>query len=312
MRLFILPLMVISFLSHAQYPLPVFDIQGHRGARGLEPENSIPAFLLALDSGVTTIELDLAVSRDGQLVVSHEPWMNASICSKPDGTTIAEKDEMKYNLFQMDYAEIKSWDCGSRGNPDFPEQKHRSTFKPLLRDVIIAVEAHIKNYTRYEVNYNIEIKSDPKGDDVYHPDPKTFSDLVIKTLDEYLPFERINIQSFDFRVLQYIHQHHPEIHLAALIEGEKTVAEQLEHLGFTPDTWSPYYELLNKEMVAELKLLNPTSRPHNHVRVIPWTVNEVKDMLLMKTWHTDGIITDYPDRALRYKNTFGIKSGVTK
>jgi glycerophosphoryl diester phosphodiesterase len=304
--------MLVSFLAAAQYPPPAFDIQGHRGARGLEPENSIPAFLLALDSGVTTLELDLAVSRDGQLVVSHEPWMNASICSQPDGNNISDADEMKFNLFQMDYADIKNWDCGSRGNPDFPQQKRRSVNKPLLRDVIIAAEEHIKNYTRYEVNYNIEIKSDPKGDNIYHPDPKTFSEMVIRTLDEYLPLERISIQSFDFRVLQYIHRHHPEIHLAALIESEQSVSEQLEILGFIPDIWSPSFKLLSKEQVTQIKVMHPTSRPGNHVRVIPWTVNEVQDMLRMKTWSTDGFITDYPDRALHYKNTLGIRSGQEK
>src|SRR5258708_36076366 len=93
--------------------IPKFDVQGHRGARGLMPENTIPAFLLALDSGVTTLEMDLAITKDKQVVVSHEPWMSAAYCLDPAGKEIKEKDEKKYNIFQMGYEQLKLWDCGS-------------------------------------------------------------------------------------------------------------------------------------------------------------------------------------------------------
>lgn len=188
-----------------QVYIPKFDVQGHRGSRGLKPENSIPAFITALDSGVTTIEMDVAITKDKQIVVSHEPWMSAAICQCA-GKEITSKNEMKFNIFQMTYDEVKQWDCGSKGNARFPEQEKMITGKPLLRDVILAVENHVKNYTKYEVDYNIEIKSLPDGDEKFHPKPEEFSEMVYALLDQYLPMERVVIQSFDFRVLKYWHK----------------------------------------------------------------------------------------------------------
>lgn len=282
----------------AQYSTPKFDVQGHRGARGLMPENTIPAFLLALDSGVTTIELDLAVTKDQQLVVSHEPWMNHLICLDPSGNAIDSVQAMRANIYQMTYDEVKQWDCGSKGNARFPEQQKFKASKPRLVDVIAAVEAHIKSYSRYEVDYNIEIKTDPRGDNVYHPTPQEFSDLVIHTLDEFLPLQRIIIQSFDFRVLQYIHKKYPTIKLAALVENKKSIEANLKELGFIPDIYSPDWSLLNAERVKLLHAKKPDSLKNGKkLRVIPWTVNQVKDMKALKKMGVDGIITDYPNRA---------------
>ena len=106
----------------AQY-IPKFDIQGHRGARGLEPENTIPAFILALDSGVTTLELDVVITKDKQVVVSHEPWISSSICLDTAGNAIPEKDEKKLNIYQMTYDQVAKYDCGSKGNDKFPQQE---------------------------------------------------------------------------------------------------------------------------------------------------------------------------------------------
>ncbi len=104
MRILIVLFSVLSpLVSSAQAYTPRFDVQGHRGARGLMPENTIPAFLLALDSGVTTLELDLAITKDRQIVVSHEPWMSAAICLDASGTTINQKEEKKHNIFLMTY-----------------------------------------------------------------------------------------------------------------------------------------------------------------------------------------------------------------
>jgi len=284
----------------AQTYIPKFDVQGHRGARGLMPENTIPAFLLALDSGVTTIELDLVVTKDKKLVVSHEPWMSATICTDPYGNSIDEKHEQKFNLFKMNYEEIAKWDCGFKGNSRFREQQRMNAFKPLLTDVIVAVEDHIKSYTRYEVDYNIEIKSIPEGDNKFHPTPKVFSDLVYNLVDQYLPLDRIVIQSFDFRVLQYWHEKYPEVRLAALVENKKSVEQNLDDLGFMPSIYSPDFVLLKKEDVKFLHDLK--------IRVIPWTVNEPKDMLALKGMDVDGFITDYPNRAAKFKRTLNIQA----
>lgn len=265
------------------------DIQGHRGARGMLPENTIPAFIYALDQGVTTLELDVVISKDKKVVVSHEPWMSADICLKEGGAAFSKKEEKELNLYQMTYDEIKTFDCGLKGNPRFDEQEPVATVKPLLEDVIKAVEWHIKSYSGYEVDYNIEIKSDPKGDGVYHPSVKEFSDLVYATINRYLPMERIVIQSFDFRVLKYWNKAYPEVRLAVLIENLNSPDKNLRELGFIPAIYSPYFKLINEKKIEGL---------HNQdVKVIPWTVNDPDDMLKLVQQGVDGLITDYPNRA---------------
>jgi glycerophosphoryl diester phosphodiesterase len=322
MRIIFLALTLLMALSvSAQVYIPKFDIQGHRGARGLRPENTIPAFLMALDSGVTTVELDVAITKDRQVVVSHEPWMSAEICLDPNGNEIHKQDEMKHNIYQMTYNDIKQYDCGSKGNERFPEQQKMKIFKPLLSDVIIAIENHIKNFSIYEVDYNIEIKSSPQGDNKFHPSPEEYSELVLSLVDQYIPLERVVIQSFDFRVLKYWHKNHPEVRLAALVENKKSVDQNLNALGFIPSIYSPDFKLLTNESVNYLHAkivtqpeLTDKKSPitSQKLRVIPWTVNEIDDMLILKGMGVDGFITDYPDRAAKFKLTLNIKNNGKK
>lgn len=298
-RIFYLLLLLSMVRSgYAQY-IPKFDVQGHRGARGLMPENTIPAFLLAIDSGVTTIELDVVISKDKQVVVSHESWMSADICLDSAGNTLDPKQAKKINIYRLTYDQIKQFDCGTLENKNFPQQKKMEIFKPLLSDVIVAVENHIKNYASYEVDYNIEIKSSPEGDKKFHPGVEEFSDLVYNLVDQYIPLERLVIQSFDFRVLKYWHKKYPDIRLAALVENTKSIEANLEALGFKPSVYSPYFKLLTRDKVNYIHA--------QKIRVIPWTVNEVSDMLSLKGMGVDGFITDYPDRARKYKMTLNIQ-----
>lgn len=318
MRIIFLPIVLLMNLTlPAQVYIPKFDIQGHRGARGLRPENTIPAFLMALDSGVTTIELDVAITKDKQVVVSHEPWMSAEICLDPNGNAILKKEEMKHNIYQMTYDQVKQFDCGLKGNERFPEQEKIKIFKPLLTEVIIAVENHIKNFSLYEVDYNIEIKSLPEGDRKFHPTPEEYSELVFNLVDQYIPLERLVIQSFDFRVLKYWHEKHPEVRLAALVENKKSVDQNLNDLGFIPSIYSPDFKLLTNESVEYIHTKTvlilevndkKSSKVVTKLRVIPWTVNEIDDMLVLKGMGVDGFITDYPDRAAKFKLTLNIKN----
>ena len=278
--------------------MPVFDVQGHRGARGLMPENTIPAFLLALDSGVTTLEMDVVITKDEQVVVSHEPWMSPEICLDSIGNPVPDGRAARLNIYQMTYAQVASCDCGSKGNERFPDQQKVKVAKPLLKDVLIAVEDHIRSYSNYEVDYNIEIKSTPDGDSEFHPDVSTFSDLVYNLVNQYIPLERLVIQSFDFRVLQYWHEKYPKIRLAALVQNMKGVEANLADLGFTPSIYSPEYRLLTNEAVKLLHTKN--------IKVIPWTVNEISSILALKGMGVDGVITDYPNRARQYKLTLNI------
>ncbi|MEP0366836.1 MAG: glycerophosphodiester phosphodiesterase family protein [Cyclobacteriaceae bacterium] len=265
-----------------------FDLQGHRGARGLMPENTIPAFITAMDLGVNTLEMDLAVTKDKELLVSHEPYMAAEYCLDPQGNEIADSVQKEYNVFQMGIAEIEAFDCGMKPHPRFPKQKKMEATKPLLSDLITAVEDHIKTEDFAPVNYNIEIKSTPEGDGIFHPKHTEFSDLVFEALNERISWERITIQSFDFRVLQYFHQAYPKVRLAALVENELSIEENLSNLGFTPEIYSCEYVLLSRQKVSQLHELG--------IKVIPWTVNEISEMKRLIAWGVDGLITDYPNR----------------
>lgn len=276
--------------ASAQY-IPRFDLQGHRGARGLMPENTIPAFLEALNNGVTTLELDVVITKDGEVLVSHEPYMSHEMCLKPNGEVISSEEEVKYNIYKMTYEETQQFDCGSKPHPRFPEQKKIKVTKPLLRNVIIAAEDHIKSYTLYEVDYNIEIKSVKGEEGKYQPSIEEFSEKVFDVINKYLPWERVVIQSFDFRVLQYWHKKYPQVRLAALVENRKSVETNLKELGFTPSVYSPDFTLLASQSIV-------TALKKKKIRVIPWTVNEPQDMKRLKAWGVDGIITDYPNRAL--------------
>lgn len=242
-------LLLANVPVQAQRPYP-FDLQGHRGARGTMPENSLPAFQKALELGVTTLELDLAVSADGQLVVSHEPWFSGAICTDSAGSAIAHEQEQSFKIYAHTAAQIRRYDCGSKGNARFPEQEKIPTYKPLLSEVVRLAEGYDRQGLP-PIRYNIEIKSTPESDGKLHPAPREFSDLLYRELNALgLPASRVTVQSFDLRVLQYWHQQYPDWPLAALFETG-SFAENMKELGFKPAIYSPYYQLLSAKEVKK-------------------------------------------------------------
>ncbi|MAT53794.1 MAG: glycerophosphodiester phosphodiesterase [Saprospirales bacterium] len=274
--------------ADAQKPiLPEFDWQGHRGCRGLLPENTIPAFLKALEYPVTTLELDLAVSKDRQLIISHDPWMHEGICSKPDGDTVTKSEAKQLKIFEMTYEEIKGFDCGSHGNPRFPQQKPMKVYKPSFRDIVQAVKTWTSELARPLPQFNIEIKSKPAWDNVYTPEPEAFVDLLLEEIEELGIEKNVCIQSFDVRPLQILHRKKPDIKIALLIENMGSIKSNLEKLGFQPAIYSPYYKLLRRRHIRKLHRMG--------IAVIPWTVNTVKAMKRLRKKGVDGIITDYPN-----------------
>ncbi|MFA0962363.1 glycerophosphodiester phosphodiesterase family protein [Roseivirga sp. BDSF3-8] len=286
-------LMAAMIATSCQSSGEKFDLQGHRGARGLMPENTIPAFKKALEFGVSTLELDVVISADSQVVVSHEPWINPEICSFSDTVELNSSSARNYNLYRMSYDSIARFDCGSSGNPRFPGQQKMNVSKPLLSEVFKVIEEYISANDLGEVSYNIEIKSSVRGDDLYHPAPGPFSDLVYQTIARSgINNQRMVIQSFDFRALRYWHQTYPGIKLAALVEGEAGSAPGpdalIKELGFTPAIYSPHYSLLSPESIRAYQ--------QEGMKVIPWTVNESADMKNLMQQGVDGLITDYPDR----------------
>ncbi|MBM3416255.1 MAG: glycerophosphodiester phosphodiesterase [Bacteroidetes bacterium] len=269
--------------------LVVFDKQGHRGCRGLMPENTIPAMIHALDWGVTTLEMDVVITKDKKVILSHEPWFSHEITTRPDGSYIGEREERKFNIYWMTYEETKAFDVGMKPHPRFPRQQKIKAVKPLLADVIDSVKNEMMTRKRPPVYYNIETKSNPEGDGVFHPKPDEFVELLMAVIQEKGIQDYVIIQSFDFRTLQYLHDKYPDIKTGMLIKGfdKKTLDEQLKKLGFTAINYSPHYSMVTEELV---KLCHAKG-----MKLIPWTVNDKAKMDELKKMGVDGIITDYPD-----------------
>lgn len=248
-----------------------FDIQGHRGCRGLMPENSIEGMKKAIDIGVTTLELDVVISADQQVLLSHEPFLSHEICWDKNGNEIMEEKEKSFNLYTMNYSDIRQCDCGSKTHPRFLNQTKIKTYKPLLAEVIDSVENYIKRkYPSKTIYYNIETKSAIEGDAVFHPKPELFVDLLLKVIEEKGIQNRIHIQSFDVRTLQYLHQIKPNFKTVLLVENKLSIRENLKLLGFKPNVYSPEFILLEEKSVRYLH--------RNNIKVIPWTVNERADI----------------------------------
>lgn len=263
-----------------------FDLQGHRGARGLMPENTIPAFLKALELGVTTLELDVVFSADSLIVVSHEPWMHPDFCSKPDGSAVTDADT--FLLFKMPYDSIKQFDCGLRGNPRFPHQEKIKAIKPLLRDVVEAAERYCIQHKRPLPFYNIETKIEPNWDNYLTPEADTFMLLLHDECRHLGILRRTCIQSFDVRTLQALQGINPLVKTALLVwEKDKPMEFELSQLGYIPDIYSPDKTLVNEALIKKAH--------EKGMKIIPWTVNSPKEAKQLKAWGVDGLITDYPD-----------------
>lgn len=287
-------LMSCSNTRHLQKSSPVgdfsfFDKQGHRGCRGLMPENTIPAMIKALDLGVTTLEMDIAITKDKKPILSHDPWFAQEITTKPDGTFMGEREERKFVIYWMTYEQVKTFDVGMKPHPRFPQQQKMKVVKPLLADVIDSAEKHAATTGRALPYYNIETKTNAELDSVFHPKPTEFVDLLMSVIKEKQVEGRVIIQSFDFRTLQYLHQKYPAIKTAMLIEDSdrRTLDDQIKALGFVPTIYSPAFSLVDEGLVK---------RCHRHnIRIIPWTVNDKPTIDKLKAMGVDGIITDYPN-----------------
>ena len=294
----------------AAAPADAFDLQGHRGARGLAPENTLAAFARALEIGVATLETDLAVTRDGVLVLSHDPVLNPDVVRGPDGKWLAAPGPA---INTLTLADIKSFDIG-RLNPaskyvqQFPQQKPADGERiPTLAELFELVEQSGK-----PVRFNIETKLSPDKP-AESPDPDTFASLAVEAIREAGLGRRATIQSFDWRSLRAAKKLAPEIETVCLTYAQ-TLQDRFEdgrrrpspwlagldpadHGGSVPrlaaaagcGTWSPYFAELGAAAVTEAHALG--------LKVVPWTVNAREDLARIIDMKTDGLITDYPDRA---------------
>jgi glycerophosphoryl diester phosphodiesterase len=265
------------------------EIHGHRGTRGYLPENTIPSFIKAIELGATAIELDVVISKDGLVVVSHEPYMSANICLDSLGKPL-KNSAKNHNIYEMTYAQVACYDCGSLKHNRFPEQENFKVEKPLLSDVIDTLEQYVKAQGIPAIKYNVEVKSDPKGDRIHHPEPPRYVEILVELLRSKNVNDHLIVQSFDERILQEFHRQAPEITISFLVANLKSFSANIESLGFLPTYYTPYFKLLNRKKVKEILEAG--------VKVGVWTVNKPKDIKHMINIGVDAIISDYPDRVI--------------
>lgn len=295
-----------------------FDLQGHRGARGLAPENTLAAFKLAQDLGVTTLETDLAVTRDGVVVISHDPYLNPDLVRGPDGQWLAAAGPA---IRTLSLDELKRYDIG-RINPaskyaqQFPEQKPVDGQRfPTLTEFFAQAAPGVR--------FNIEIKTDPGKPDLTL-DPAPFAKLAVEGIRKDKAEARSTLQSFDWRGLIEARKLAPEIATGCLsIESNNFDTVQRSsgrpspwlggldlaaHGGSVPRLakaagcaiWSPFWRNVTADNVKEAHGLG--------LKVVPWTVNVPAEMGRLIELGVDGLITDYPDRGAQILSSKGLKA----
>lgn len=271
-------------------PKKNLELIGHRGATGLAPENTIPGFKKALEYDVDAIELDVVITGDEQVVVSHEPWFRHDICLTPEGDSISVDTQKDHLIYEMDYEQIAKYDCGSLQREGYPDQENQPLAKPLLTEVIREVESHIAQYELAPVGYKVEIKSDPVWyeDNVIQPEPEQVVEMVYDVLVEEGIIDRVNIFGFNPKVLDEFEEIDSSIPRVFLIPKAKTdFDENLSELNSLPDVYAPNYLLVDSALVEQVH--------EEGMRLIPWTINDYEKMVELVDSGIDGIISDYPN-----------------
>ena len=274
--------------STMEVKFPAFSAEAHRGGRGLVPENTIIAMLDAMTyDKVTTLEMDTHITKDNQVVVTHDDYLSPSFMLTPEGKEIPKEDAKKYAVFQMDYSVLKTFDIGTKALLGFPQQKKIKTYLPLLSDLIDSVQKEIKLKSKKQLFYNIETKCDVAGDNVVNPTPDVFVKLLMEVIEKKKITPFVVIQSFDKRTIQIIHQKYPKVKTSFLVANKKTYEEYMADLGYNPFILSPEWKMVSADLVKKAHA--------DGVKVIPWTVNNVQDINRLKLLEVDGVITDYPN-----------------
>ncbi|NNU33655.1 glycerophosphodiester phosphodiesterase [Mucilaginibacter sp. S1162] len=265
---------------------PAFFKVGHRGTRGLMPENTIEAMIKGIEVGANMVEMDVHITKDGKVVVYHDESFNPAYTLMPDGKKISAADRTKYTFYQMNYADIKSFIIGT--NPAYPKQENKPTYAPLLGEMIDAVEAYTKAKGLPDVYWLVEIKSAEKTDGFDQPAPEPYMKLVMDVLKPKKLGKRLVIQSFDMRPLQVVHRTNPDIALGYLT-GDKNlnVGADVAKLGFVPMFYNPAGTFVTADIVKQCH--------EKGMLIAPWTINTLTEMKKFKSMGVDGIITDYPN-----------------
>ena len=245
-------------------------VHGHRGARARMPENTLPAFEYAIQVGVDALEMDMAVTRDNVIVISHDPILEAPVCTGPKEKAV---------IHELTLAEVRQWDCGAVRNPRFATQKTvPGTRMPTLDDVFQLAG-------RGKFAYNIETKSFPDRPE-YTPPPEKFAQLVLEKIRKYKLEDRIILQSFDFRTLVAMRKLAPEIRLSALTEKDPREFAAIAAEAGKAEIISPEFHLVTAAKVAAAHAAG--------LQVVPWTANAPADWDALIQAKVDAIISDDP------------------
>ncbi len=268
------------------------DVQPHRGGAGLMPQNTISSMKHAIDLGCNTLEMDFQISGDGKIFVSHENFFHPGYSTKPDGTPVT-KEEPRIQMYELTYDEIAKYEVGLRVDEAFPTKTLVEEHKPLAEDLINFIEDYAASTGRSPMRYNIEIKTttNPKTEGIVCPVYTEFCDKVVEFLLSKNLGDRLIIQIFDVRALNYVHSKWPQVRLAYLTSAKQSDFEtNMSKLDFTPDWYSPHYSNVNAELVAKCR--------ERGIRLVPWTVDEPEDIQRMVDLGCEAVITNYPDRML--------------
>jgi glycerophosphoryl diester phosphodiesterase len=265
-----------------------FDLQGHRGARGLAPENTLQAFATALSIGVSTLELDTGITKDGVVVVHHDRRLNPDIARGPDGRWVEAPAPL---IRELTFEELRRYDVGrlkpgSKAAEEFPDQQPADGARvPALAELFDLV-AKAGNTA---VRFNIETKLTPQApEETLAPEP--FARAVIAEIRKAGLEARTSIQSFDWRTLQVVEREAPAIATVYLTGRRRDAGSQPKAVHAAGGRiWSPNFEEMDSASVVEARALG--------LQVIPWTVNEPAAIERALDLGLDGLITDYPDRA---------------
>jgi glycerophosphoryl diester phosphodiesterase len=259
-----------------------FKVFAHRGFRGLHPENTIRGLQKALAYGAV-LEFDLAITRDKQVVVSHDPVLNPRITQGPNGQALGNN---KIRIYQMDYSTLSAYDVGKTPNKDFPEQERYPAHIPLLRELVDSVEAFAAARGISDPTYFMETKLTPKTDGINHPGPKEFVDLMMQVVKEKGIQNQVIVQSFDPRTLQILRKEYPQIKLALLAKDSTTLDDNLNNLGFIPEYYSINAPFINRELVDRCHELK--------VKLIVGNCDDYEEILRIAKLGVNSVISDFP------------------